>query len=276
MPETKRRQRSILRMLGTSRQKRSDSVHLGQIERTNTTTPFDEKNLMISTEQSSTPTEITSPVMVTPTSPRNKITNNIRRTFSTNSTNRRMSLHGIFGGNNNKRGAAEARRASLLTLDETGLTRGKTVYLSTLTPVRDFIARHVAVITIQPLIIPPYSFDELIHFIETNKKIKKTAKRKSTTTTPASALWGKLITHIKITNGIVAKGTASNVEENKIFGASLSTLAIREKQESKKQEQQKGVTLRDFTPAIAASFSDNALIPIFIQTCVMAILQSGK
>lgn len=277
MPETKR-QRSILRMLGNNNTKpksRLNSVNLGQVQRTSSTTlnlkpstsslfiNSKQKNLVISTNTplSSPTTLVESPVMVTPKST-NKLTNSIRRTFSTqsNNNNKRISLISVF---DRKR---EGRRASILTIDNNGQPINKTLYLSCLTPMQDFTVRHVAIITIQPLIKPPFSLDELIDLIEIKKK--KTSKKRilstSTDQQQPSALWGKLLFHIKASH---STPTTSSI--NKTFGVPLSSLV-----EKKKKDDSVGVTLRDFTPTLAASFSDNALIPLFVKSCILAILQS--
>lgn len=293
MPETKR-QRSILRLLGGHRSQptkkpsinRLDSVQLGQVQCTTLqdSSPLYSKkkgtNLMISTDntchqQQSSPT-IVSPVSVIPRTT-NRLTSSIRRTFSTTShssnNKQRISLHGVF----DKR--REARRASILTLDDTGLPTTKTMYLSTLTQTQDFIVRHVSVITIHPLLMPHFSLDDLIDLIEIKKSKKHHTKKQTIAVesnhhNPASALWGKLITHIKTTT---TSTTVNNNNNNiKTFGVPLPTLLIKDKQQQQQENTTTvGVTLRDFTPAIAASFSDNALIPAFVKSCIMAILQSG-
>lgn len=305
MPETKR-QRSILRMLGGHRSQptkkpsinRLDSVQLGQVQ---CTTPQDayphynkkkSTNLMISTENpchtlQSSPTTL-SPTTLSPVSaiPKttNKLTTTIRRTFSTLSespshSRQRLSLQNMF----DKR--REARRASILTLDNMGHPTPKTMYLSTLTQIQDFIVRHVAVITIHPLLDPYFTLDELIDLIEI-KKPKKQIKKQTVLEqqqhhhhhhNPASALWGKLITHIKSTsttanNSTTTLNTTHIHDELKTFGVPLSTRLKKDKQE---EHVKVGVTLRDFTPVIAASFSDHAMIPAFVKSCIMAILQSG-
>lgn len=286
MPETKR-QKSILRMLGsrTTPKSRMNSVNLGQIQQISSTTLRQQESfytqkkksssLMISTDtsttQQSSPTAI-SPVMVLPKTT-NKITSSIRRTFSTNShSTRRLSLHGIFdlkrGGA--KASAVEARRASILTLDSmTGQAVNKTIYLSSLTPMQDFTVRHVAVITIRPLITPPFSLDELTDLIE----IKKSKKRTSTADQP-SVLWGKLLTHIKASTSTQTKKVLPPT--NGTFGVPLSALLLNNKKLRQNDNVTVGVTLRDFTPTLAASFSDNASIPLFVKSCILAILQSGK
>lgn len=309
MPETKR-QKSILRMLGgraTTKPSRMNSVNLGQIQQISSTTlqqqpqDYDQKqqtpfyaqhkkknssSLMISTDtstttqqQQSSPTAI-SPVMVLPKST-NKITSSIRRTFSTNSHSpRRLSLHGIF---DLKRGgakaaaaaaaaAAEARRASILTLDTmTGQTTNKTMYLSSLTPMQDFAVRHVAVITIRPLITPPFSLDELTDLIDIKKSSKK---RTSTADQPASVLWGKLLTHIKASTSTQTTKKSAPLPANKTFGVPLSLLLLNNKKLRQNDNVTVGVTLRDLRPTLAASFSDNASIPLFVKSCILAILQS--
>ncbi|GAA5805745.1 hypothetical protein HPULCUR_011270 [Helicostylum pulchrum] len=287
MPETKR-QRSILRMLGHRTQQqppkpdlnRLESVQLGQIQRTSSTTLEEipkfankkkSKKLVISTEN--TPCQ-TSPISPLPLSPgpmssktAKRLTSSIRRTFSTNTysptTRQRISLYGVFD-------RRKARRASVLTLDDAGRTKTKIIYLPTLTPMQDFIVRHVSLITIQPLLIPPHSLDELIDLIELNKKKKRHLDSNHHHHNPASALWSKLITHIK-TSKTTTNTNNQNLSINKTFGVPLSILVIRDHQE---QENEQGVTLCDFAPAMAACFSDNALIPIFVKSCIMAILQS--
>lgn len=288
MPETKR-QRSILRMLGHRSQpqppksdlNRLQSVQLGQIQRTSSTTLEEiskfanKKNsnkLVISTDNTACQTSPISPMPLSPgsMSPKttNRLTNSIRRTFSTNSysptTKQRISLYGVFD-------RRKARRASVLTLDDAGQTTTKIIYLPTLTPMQDFIVRHVSLITIQPLLIPPHSLDELIDLIELNKSKKRHLDSNHHHHNPASALWSKLITHIK-TSKPTTNVNNQKLSTNKTFGVPLSILAIRNHQE---QETVQGVTLRDFAPAMAACFSDNALIPIFVKSCIMAILQSG-
>jgi hypothetical protein len=272
MPETKR-QRSILRMLGNNNNKpksRMNSVNLGQIQRSSSTNSNSNKrknNLVISTSNSdyhtrqSSPTTLVegaSPVMVIPTNNNkstNKLTNSIRRTFSTQST-KRISLISVFDRRR------QGRRASILTIDNNGQPISKTLYLSCLTPMQDFTVRHVAIITIQPLIKPPFSLDELIDLIEYKKK-----KRKTNTESP-SALWGKLLLHIKTSTSTNTNTTTVK----KTFGVPLSSLV--EKKRPMPKESRGGVTLRDFTPTLAASFSDNALIPIFVKSCITAILLS--
>jgi hypothetical protein len=73
---------------------------------------------------------------------------------------------------------------------------------------------------------------------------------------PTSALWGKLLVHLR-------------PQMSGTFGMPLATVAQRD------HELQR-VSLRDYTPALNACFSDNATIPIFIKSCIMKILQSGK
>lgn len=305
MPETKR-QRSILRMLGGHRSQptrkpsinRLDSVQLGQVQcaTLQDSSPVYSKkkntSLMISTENTCHSPQQSSPTMLSPGSviPKttNKLTSSIRRTFSTASDSsnnkQRISLHRVFDRRR------EARRASILTLDNIGHATAKTMYLSTLTQTQDFIVRHVSVITIHPLLMPFFSLDELIDLIEIKKSKKPTKKQTIVVEphhhhhNPASALWGKLITHIKTTaattvnnnnnNTTTITTTTTTTSDNvKTFGVPLSALLIKDKQQQ--QDSSAGVTLRDFTPAIAASFSDNALIPAFVKSCIMAILQSG-
>ncbi|KAG2234085.1 hypothetical protein INT48_000262 [Thamnidium elegans] len=281
MPETKR-QRSILRMLGHRSQpplpksdlNRLGSVQLGQIQHTSSTTLEEiskytnktkSNKLVISTENTSCQT---SPISLGPMSPKttNRLTNSIRRTFSTNSysptTRQRISLYGVFD-------RRKARRASVLTLNDARQTTTKIIYLPTLTPMQDFIVRHVSLITIQPLLIPPHSLDELIDLIELNKNKKRHLDSNHHHPNPASALWSKLITHMKTSK--TSNVNNQNLSNNKTFGVPLSILVIRDHQEQKTVQ---GVTLRDFAPAMAACFSDNALIPIFVKSCIMAILQS--
>ncbi|GAN09776.1 LRG1 protein [Mucor ambiguus] len=316
MPETKR-QRSILRVLGSRQQQqhrsnRLNSVHLGQIGRTSSTTLKDSApsslsrkkggDLMISTDTTNSPLSqqqqphssaaLSSPIspVVSPlvaASPSSitkggRFTQSIRRTFSTSSQysgKHRPSLYNVFQPK--KR---EPRRASVLTIDESGHTSHKYVQLSTLTPSQDFIVRHAAVIAIEPLMSAAFSLDELIDLIDEKKKKKKRTYTDSNpphySQNPASALWGKLITHIKASSSSSTSTTITSAamkhNGNKTFGVTLAMVAQRDRDQLLLQPKQDdgGVTLRDYTPALAASFSDNALIPIFVKSCVMVILQS--
>lgn len=282
MPEAKR-QRSILRLLGNrtlqnqstvNKIDTSNSVHLGQIGHTYSTTTLKdttkkkENNLVIST------TALESPVspFVSPVKG-NRLTDSIRRTFSTSSQlSKKGSLHSVFDRHRNR----EARRTSILTMDDSGSTLPKCVHISTLTASQDFIVRHAAVIAIEPLITPPFSLNELVDLIDTKKKKSKTStKRKSSSIdnhqsqNPASLLWGKLITHIKTPPNTLLP--PPNLHHT--FGISLTTVAGRDHAILLKSQNK---SLRDVTPGLAASFSENALIPIFVKSCIMVILQSGK
>ncbi|KAG1112877.1 hypothetical protein G6F42_014618 [Rhizopus arrhizus] len=314
MPETKR-QRSILRVLGSRQQQqqksnRLNSVHLGQIGRTSSTTLRDSASssigrkkggdLMISTDTTNSSSSqqqqqphlnaaLSSPIspVVSPlvaSSPSSitkgaRFTQSIRRTFSTSSQysgKRRPSLYNVF--QSKKR---EPRRASVLTIDESGRTSHKYVQLSTLTPSQDYIVRHAAVIAMEPLMSNVFSLDELIDLIDEKNKKKKRAYHdnnpSSQSHNPASALWGKLITHIKAsTSSSTTTATSAALKHNKTFGVALAMAAQRDHDQVLLQQKQDdgGVTLRDYTPALAASFSDNALIPIFVKSCIMVILQS--
>lgn len=323
MPETKR-QRSILRVLGSRQQQqaksnRLNSVHLGQIGRTSSTTLKDSASssigkkkggdLMIATDTthssssqqqqqqqqphlnaalSSPISPVVSPLVASSPSSITKggrFTQSIRRTFSTSSQysgKRRPSLYNVF--QSKKR---EPRRASVLTIDEAGHTSHKYVQLSTLTPSQDYIVRHAAVIAIEPLMSTVFSLDELIDLIDEKKKKKK--KRTYTDSNPphpsqnpASALWGKLITHIKASSSssTVTSTTMkhSSSSSSKTFGVAIAVVAQRDHDQLLLQQKRDdgGVTLRDYTPALTAGFSDNALIPVFVKSCIMVILQSGK
>ncbi|KAI8638170.1 hypothetical protein BD408DRAFT_423443 [Parasitella parasitica] len=313
IPETKR-QRSILRVLGSRQQQqrpnRLNSVHLGQIGRTSSTTLKDSASssigkkkgdLIICTDTShastspqqhrSSFTALSSPIspVVSPaTTKGGKFTQSLRRTFSSSSQytgKYRPSLYSVF--QSKKR---EPRRASVLTIDEAGRTSHKYVQLTTLTPSQNFIVRHAAVIAMEPLVNATFSLDELIDMIDDKRKKKRKANHQFThSQNPASALWGKLITHIKASSSTAALAAAalttkSDTHDTKTFGVALATVAERDHdrfiQEQQQQQQQQhkqvddGVTLRDYTPALAASFSDNALIPIFVKSCIMVILQS--
>ena len=282
-------------------------MHLGQVGRTSSTTLKDSTsssigkkkgNLMISTSTTNSSssqqphfTALSSPISpaVSPfvsTSPTvtkgGKFTQSIRRTFSTSSQysgKRRPSLYNVF--QSKKR---EPRRASVLTIDESGHTSHKYVHLSTLTLSQCFIVRHAAVIAMEPLMGTIFSLDELIDLIDEKKeKKKKTHYQVNYSQNPASALWGKLITHIKASSSATTdtiETTKLKVNDNKTFGVSLATVAQRDHDRLIQKQQQKqdddGVTLLDYTPALAASFTDNALIPVFVKSCIKVILQSGN
>ncbi|KAL9541125.1 hypothetical protein MBANPS3_009300 [Mucor bainieri] len=324
MPETKR-QRSILRVLGSRQQQqhksnRLNSVHLGQIGRTSSTTLKDSASssigkkkggdLMISTDTthssssqqqqqqphlnaalSSPISPVVSPLVAASPSSITKggrFTQSIRRTFSTSSQysgKRRPSLYNVFQSKKQR----ESRRASVLTIDESGHTSHKYVQLSTLTPSQDYIVRHAAVIAIEPLMSTAFSLDELIDLIDEKKKKKKRTYTDSNpphhSQNPASALWGKLIMHIKASSSTSTSNTATAFATskhgnsnniNKTFGVALAMVAQRDHDQLLLQQKRDdgGVTLRDYTPALAAGFSDNALIPIFVKSCIMVILQS--
>ncbi|CEP10935.1 hypothetical protein [Parasitella parasitica] len=316
MPETKR-QRSILRALGHRQQQqqqqqqsnRLNSVHLGHIGRTSSTTLKDSASssigkkkggLMICTGPQQQPpsfTTLSSPISPAVSSPQaapkgGKFTQSLRRTFSASSQyggKYRPSLYSVF--QSKKR---EPRRASVLTIDEAGRTSHKYVPLSTLTPAQDFIVRHAAVIALEPLVSAAFSLDDLIDMIDDKKKKKKRKahhqqqqqqqqqQHLNHSQNPASALWCKLITHIKTSSSSTA--ARLGIDDTKTFGVALATVAQRDhdrcvqtqqhSQQQKLKHEDDGVTLRDYTPALAASFSDNALIPVFVKSCITTILQS--
>ncbi|KAI8075382.1 uncharacterized protein B0P05DRAFT_547296 [Gilbertella persicaria] len=165
----------------------------------------------------------------------NLLTRSLRRTFSHSTS----SLYHIF--------------------DSTA-TKPEVSHMATLTTSQDFIVRHAAVIAIQPLIVPPFSLDELINLVETKQQIKRTR--------PASVLWGKLITHIK------SSSSMSSLDQHivKTFGVPLSAVA---KRDHDRQLRTHGVTLCDSNySTLDTCFSDNAMVPQFVKSCISAILQS--
>lgn len=274
MPQAKR-QRSILRLLGNRTLQNQRLGHIGRASSTTLDgTSFGKKEQSKNHIISSTALELPVSPFASPTKG-NRLTDSIRRTFSTSSQLRKKSsIQGVFDRHRKR----EARRASILTIDNSGRTISKSVHISTLTPSQDFIVRHAAVIAIEPLITPPFSLNELVDLIDTKKKKAKTGKRKSNSIdnhsqNPASLLWGKLIAHIKTPPNALPTPVLSH----HTFGVSLTTVAERDHTILlKNQKVFNGVTLRDYSPSLTASMSDNALIPIFVKSCIMVILQSGK
>ncbi|KAI8331966.1 hypothetical protein EDC96DRAFT_526770 [Choanephora cucurbitarum] len=226
-----KRQRSILSILGTPRPERKPSVVLNNMKNIrkeeNRTTTIQRGNLL---------TRSLRRTFSQPTSPRPTAT-----VSSVSDPSSATSFHQIFDP-----------------------TRPKTElsYMPTLTGVQDYIVRHAAVIAIQPLIVPPFSLNELIRLVETKGQPKKNLS--------ASMLWGRLVTHIKFAPSTPALNQTSNM--TKTFGIALSTVAKRD-HESELASQ--GATLCDFgNPLLNACFSNNTIVPRFVKSCISIILRS--
>ncbi|KAI9478366.1 MAG: hypothetical protein EXX96DRAFT_570568 [Benjaminiella poitrasii] len=223
---------------------------------------------------------------------------------SADSKRRKSSVYyNLFDYQQQKR-LIEPRKASLLasTIDKaphyhSGTSnsimlpnKSTNIQMATLTFSQDFIVRHAAVISLHRLLSPVYTLDDLIDLIDSKKKKKKIKLNRSTAAVTkdedadsnaqnrASILWGKLVTHIKVPASSSAK-TVSSLSGgiNKVFGVPLALVAKRDHDHAclqKKEVGTVGITLCDFTPALNACFSDNAIIPTFVKSCIMVILQS--
>ncbi|KAI7906100.1 uncharacterized protein BX663DRAFT_498779 [Cokeromyces recurvatus] len=270
-----------------------------------------ENSLMISTspvfntEKSSSQQEETlSPVtsFMSPIRQRsNKLARSLRRTFSTHSENnsnkmdtkRRKSstCYDLFDYQQ-QNGLRGPRKASLLAsiMDEIPsssiILPNKTIriYIATLTLSQDFVLRHAAVIALYPLVSSHFSLDDLIDIVESKKKKKKIKLNLSTahddtynntlSLNSASILWEKLIMHIKASPTSFLIKSPTGGDGKKVFGVSLDKMIQRDHIHTSLQKKEAGITLCDFTPTLNACFSDNASIPLFVKTCIMAILQS--
>lgn len=214
---------------------------------------------------------------------RGSVVGSVRRAFSissgksmTRKFSQRQEANPIYNllRRYSKRGN-QARRASIFTIDDTGHpSNSRLIQMSTLTPSQDYILRHVAVITIQPLLTPYFTVDGLADILEHEyKTLSPSNSNQQQHYHSPSTLWGKLITHIK----------TKHVEQaNGIFGVSLSALVNKDKERHIVEEKTQGtssvqaVTLHDCSVSLMAGFSENALIPTFVKSLVSAILQSGK
>lgn len=226
LPDSKR-QRSLLRKLVN----RQDTIPLKQGQMAD---KKNKSNLTIDTN--STPTVMTeSPVSAS--SPINRI----KRSFS--ARRKSSTLYHLFLDKK------KARRASILTMDEYGQTTHKYAQMTNFTPSQNTILRDAAILGLHPLVSHRFTLDELVSLV------------KQPSSSP-SALWGKLITHIRSSS------------PSSTFGASLAMVAQRDHDYLVQQRKEQGVTLRDDTPTLTACFSENACIPSFIQACIMVILQS--
>ncbi|CEG71946.1 hypothetical protein RMATCC62417_07586 [Rhizopus microsporus] len=212
---------------------------------------------------------------------RGSVVGSVRRAFSissgksvTRKFSQRQETNPIYNlfRRYSKRGN-QARRASVFTIDDTGHpSSSRLIQMSTLTPSQDYVLRHVAVITIQPLLTPYFTVDGLADILEHEyKTLSPSNSNQQHHHHSPSALWGKLITHIK----------TKHVEQaNGIFGVSLSTLVNKDKERHIVEEKTQGtssvqaVALHDCSVSLMAGFSENALIPTFVKSLVSAILQS--
>ncbi|KAI8385597.1 hypothetical protein BD560DRAFT_431005 [Blakeslea trispora] len=225
-----KRQRSLLSMLGTPRSERKPSVLINNM-----------KN--IRKDESKTKAIQRG----------NLLTRSLRRTFSHPTSPRPTASTSSV--------SASSQNIFHEIFDPTRPTT-KLSYMPILTGVQDYIVRHAAVIAIQPLIVPPFSLDELVNLIETKDQPKKNHS--------ASVLWERLITHIKLTPSTPSLNQVSNM--TKTFGIPLSIAAKRDFQA---EELSRGVTLCDFDyPLLNACFSRNAIVPRFVKSCISIIMQS--
>ncbi|KAI8997517.1 hypothetical protein BDB01DRAFT_42740 [Pilobolus umbonatus] len=248
------RNSNLLRMMDAKREPQKKlnklgSIQLGQIQQTPIGTP--NPPLRISTNINE-PSSISKPL------------SSLMRAFSS-STGDKSSIYGLYG----RRRRKNDRRTSVLTLNDP-LQQRYPLHLSCLNISQDYLIRHVAIIYIEPLLIPPYSQDELIGFISyTNGK---------PVIHSASVLWEKLITHIKTStsNKHTVPMKSESANHNKVFGVPLDVLVQYDQERTARIDKNKrgGVTLHDLSPALAASFSENALIPTFVKTCVLALMKS--
>lgn len=114
-------------------------------------------------------------------------------------------------------------------------------YMTSFTCSQDYILRHAAVIQIHTELSDHFTLDELVSFMNHKKKA-----------------WGKLWGHLR------------SPPCTKTFGMPLPLVAQRD-------THQDNIDYNQTTPALNACFSDhNAVIPIFIKSCILMILRSGK
>ncbi|KAG1456551.1 hypothetical protein G6F56_006803 [Rhizopus delemar] len=184
----------------------------------------------------------------------------VRRTFSigsnrgvTRKLSQRQPISSLFR-RQSKKTQQQARRASVFTVDDRVLSWEP---IQTLSLSQDYILRHVAAMTLQPLLAAHFSLDEFLDLLEAEYKVLSP----SYSSHHPSALWGKLITHIR------AKSTG---QEHKIFGAPLSVLVNKDKE----RMGPKVPALQNVSASLNASFSENASIPIFVKSLITTLLQS--
>lgn len=208
LPKTKR-QRSILRMLSTKQQ----DVHVAS-SITLKTPSIHNKSPTLHHDY-------------LPKSPINKISQNIKRTFST------------------------AKHSPIPPLFEENDSKKRGEYMVLFTCSQDYILRHAAVIQLHTLLSDHFSLDELVSSMHSSKRHPP----------PSSALWSKLLIHLRPTQQ----------HHNKTFGVPLAIVAERDR-----HQHAYPTATTNIPTFLNACFSDNAFIPIFIKSCIMKILRSGK
>ncbi|KAI9260172.1 hypothetical protein BY458DRAFT_588349 [Sporodiniella umbellata] len=179
----------------------------------------------------------------------------VRRAFSTNSNrsvsrkpSQRQPISSLIFRRQSKKAQSQARRASVFMADECILSWEP---IQTISSSQDYILRHVAVMALQPLLAPGSNLDEYVDILDTEYRALSAHH--------PSALWGKLITHIRTKN-----------TEHKIFGAPLSVLVNRDKEKTGLISPR----LQNVSAGLTASFSESASIPIFVKSLISALLQT--
>lgn len=242
----------------------------------------------------------------TPLEQRGSKINTIRRAFSAGRRRDKTSLTNIFGGSsahiapNNHRQSAPTgsehaaggkiqpeRRSQEQSPSQRAQVVASSTTLPELTPTQDFVVRHIAVLELEAYVKPHFELEDLIALVE-NKK---------------ASLWGKLKVHIRgggfkspspphshlhASSPYHASSSSdddgSDHTSQKTFGMPLTALAARERAERLRSTPvtpppARAVALASVSaqqPDMMSSFSKNALVPSFVQNCILALLQSGK
>lgn len=140
-------------------------------------------------------------------------------------------------------------------------------WLTELTTTQDTVIRYLAAFHIQPFVKELFTLDELLGLVESRK---------------TSSLWDKLKTHIRGgTYRQQTMTTSSTTESCKTFGVSLVSLTTRERRQDNTRELNAMRTealkyIMKHHPSMAVCFAENALVPSFVQNCILALLQSGN
>ncbi|ORY93100.1 hypothetical protein BCR43DRAFT_496321 [Syncephalastrum racemosum] len=239
----------------------------------------------------------------TPLEQRGSKISTIRRAFSAGRRREKASLTNIFGGStahiapNNRQSAPSSDSATRGKIQAEWRSQDQpqrqhaqaiasSTTLSELTATQDFIVRHIAVLEIEAYVKPQFELEDLIALVE-NKK---------------ASLWGKLKVHIRgggfkspsppvshLMSPSSYNASSSSDDDassdhisQKTFGMPLTVLAAREKAERLRNAPMTPPPARAFAlasvaaqqPEMMPSFSENTLVPSFVQNCILALLQS--
>lgn len=232
----------------------------------------------------------------------------IRRALSTNRRERR-SLHGVFDRYHNKKTHSttvldhhqQGQQASICTFDTFDATATihsnnncssnqqhvmgggngdafaipeTTCHSGDLGDIQDAVLRYMAALYLESLVRGSFSLDELVALTETKRA--------------TSSFWYRFKNHIRVGGGGGGKhqhhhyaahllSSYGGNHNNKTFGVPLITIAKRDHQ----NQLQPASVFQDMLsqgthPLDPYYFSSNALIPVFMKNCILALCRMGK